>query len=520
MITSLFAAVVLAQPISLPVAADTFTSNKVRLLSQVPLSGFAGNPASGAGCTGYVSASGREYAIIGLRNGTGIVEITNPTAPVKVGHIAGPLSLWHELAVLGNFAYAVTEAGGGMQIIDLTQADSGTVSLASTFTWAGNSRSHTVQASPVTKTVYLNGSADMANGGLIALDATNATAPTLVGTWDVSYVHDSTIWNPTTGPWAGKEIIFACCGFNGLYIIDATNRANMVTLGHIQYLTVGTYCHSGSLSPDGKTFMINDEFDEGSGVSEGATTHLINVENLTAPRYIGTFSNGAEIIDHNSMVQDGHMMLAAYKGGLRVYDVVRTDRIAENGYFDTYPEGQGYDYQGAWGTFAGFPSGNVIISDINRGLFVVDPSEAKGWGAPITAVTAVGANATTAKALRKNDGTRFTLQAPRAGSADVTVKFETAANPRTTIGFSAQVQSATEGDTLVLFVKNVKLNRLQQVSQWTLRSKPTSYSTRFPLAASAFVSATGQIESQWVVIRRARTAGVAAVIDMIRADLK
>lgn len=501
-------------------APEIFTGNKVRLLSHIPLSGFTGNPASGAGCVGYVSPSGREYAIIGLRNGYGVVDISNPSSPTKIGHVQGPSSLWHEVAVLGNYAYGVTEAGGGMQIIDLNQADSGSVTLAGTFTWAGDSRSHTVQASSATKTIFLNGSANMANGGLIALDATNPTSPTLVGTWDTSYVHDCTIWNPTSGPWAGKEIIFACCGFNGLYIVDATDKSNMVTIGHIQYLTAGTYCHSGSLSPDGKTFMINDEFDEGAGVSSGATTHLINVEDLTQPKYLGAYSNGVEIIDHNSMVQDGHLMLAAYKGGLRVYNLAKTDQISESGYFDTFPGADGYDYQGAWGTYAGFPSGNVIISDINRGLFVVDPSEAKGWGAAITQVRASGATASTAKTLRKSDSDLFTLQSSRPGSLDFGVKFQTAANPRTRLTLSTQMRGSTTGDLLMLLVRNVKLNRMQFITQWTLKSGSQTYSTRIPLDTKLFVGADGSIDSQWVVVKRQRSAGVAGEIDMVRAELK
>ena len=44
-----------------------------------------------------------------------------------------------------------------------------------------------------------------------------------------------------------------------------------------------------------------------------------------------------------------------------------------HGWFDTYPEDDATTFSGAWGVFAGFPSGTVIVSDIERGLFVLRP---------------------------------------------------------------------------------------------------------------------------------------------------
>ena len=61
--------------------SQTYQSDSVRFMSQIPLGDFPGAPTSGAGCYGYVSSSGREYVTMGLRNGTSIVDITNPIAP-------------------------------------------------------------------------------------------------------------------------------------------------------------------------------------------------------------------------------------------------------------------------------------------------------------------------------------------------------------------------------------------------------------------------------------------------------
>jgi hypothetical protein len=43
----------------------------------------------------------------------------------------------------------------------------------------------------------------------------------------------------------------------------------------------------------------------------------------------------------------------------------------EIGFFDTHPENNNAVFEGAWSNYPYFPSGSIIISDINRGLFVV-----------------------------------------------------------------------------------------------------------------------------------------------------
>ncbi len=71
------------------------------------------------------------------------------------------------------------------------------------------------------------------------------------------------------------------------------------------------------------------------------------------------------------MIQGDRMYVSAYEGGLRVIDVENPRKLKARGYFDTYPEGENATFNGAWGVYAGFPSGNLIVSDVQRGLFVI-----------------------------------------------------------------------------------------------------------------------------------------------------
>ena len=78
-------------------------------------------------------------------------------------------------------------------------------------------------------------------------------------------------------------------------------------------------------------------------------------------------------IDHNSIVRGNWLYQATYESGLRVYNIKRPKRPRQKAFFDTFPDDDHVGFNGAWGIFAGFPSGVVLISDIQRGLFVLLP---------------------------------------------------------------------------------------------------------------------------------------------------
>ena len=44
-------------------------------------------------------------------------------------------------------------------------------------------------------------------------------------------------------------------------------------------------------------------------------------------------------------------------------------------YFDTYPENDGTAFNGAWSVYPYFSSGNIVISDIDRGMFIIKKNQ-------------------------------------------------------------------------------------------------------------------------------------------------
>ncbi len=358
------------------VAGESFAASGVALKSWFPLNTLDAAATSGNSCWGYISPAGREYAIIGISSGTAWVEITDPANAQLRAFRTGPTSLWRDMRVFGTTCYCASEGGSGIQIFDMSQLDAtGNVTVLGTInTPTGtNAATHTLAIDTVSGTLFRAGGG---SNGIRMYDVnTTPGNPPYVGAWSSIYVHEMTPHTYTSGVYAGKQIAFCCGGGNGgnantgLYIVDVTNKAAPVQLGFVTY-PGARYCHQGWLSEDLKYFYINDELDEGATTTT-CDTIVINVQSLTAPTYVGKFTNGNPSIGHNLFTKNGLVFEANYRSGMRVFDLgVSQTNPPEVAYFDTYPAGDAANFNGLWNVWPYFPSGTIIGSDLERGLFV------------------------------------------------------------------------------------------------------------------------------------------------------
>lgn len=352
--------------------AGDFPASNVTLLSWVPLNNFPNEQRSGNDCWGYVSPSGREYAVFGMQSGFSVLDVTDPTFPRQIGFIPGASSLWRDVKVIGHYAYGVSEGGLGIQVIDLSQADDGIVIHLKNQMQQGHSSTHNIAANPDSGYLYLCG-ANIGNGGLVAVSTADPTDPVIVGAWTSRYVHDAQIISYTSGPMAGREIAYCCTTGNGVDVIDVTDKSNMFRIGGHRY-PGARYCHQAWASSDLQYLFVNDEMDEGTSFSV-TTTHVLDISDPANPFEVGTFTSGAESTDHNLYVVGNLAFEANYTSGLRVFDISDPLSPSQIAYLDTSPNRDGIGYHGAWSTYPFFPSGTVLISDIERGLFVLRVGE-------------------------------------------------------------------------------------------------------------------------------------------------
>jgi len=349
-----------------------FSAENVALLSWLSSEDITGVTQTANDVWGYVSPSGREYAIIGLRRGTAFIEVTDPLNPKVIKTINGRSSIWRDMAVYDEYAYSVTEAGGGIQVIDLRKIDRGKVKIVHRVEDLGLATVHNITINPDSGYAYLSGS-NLAGGGLVAVDLSDPENPVVEpGNWPDSYVHDALVLSYTKGKHTGREIAFAFAGPTGVAIIDVTDKANMFTIDTLTYPGLA-FSHSGAIDRKNKYLYANDELDELDGNVATSTTYLFKIKDFENSRYLGSFSTGVTTIDHNSIVRGNWLYQANYESGLRVYNIKRPKRPSQEAFFDTFPDDDHVGFNGAWGVFAGFPSGVVLISDIQRGLFVLLP---------------------------------------------------------------------------------------------------------------------------------------------------
>ncbi|MFO0837854.1 MAG: choice-of-anchor B family protein [Phycisphaerae bacterium] len=348
-----------------------FPASGITLMSWLPLAEFGTQHVNGNSCTGYVSPSGREYAIMGLSHGTGFVEITDPGNAQIVTVKVGPTSLWRDMKTYGNYCYCISEGGGGIQVFDISQIDAGVITQLGSVTTGGATATHTLALNAASGYLYRCGGS---GNGLRIYSLTNPASPTFVASWVSRYVHEAQIVSYTSGPYAGKEIAFCCGGTNngfnntGLYILDVTNKAAITQLGFVTWPNAG-YSHQIWLSDDRRYAYVNDELDE---ETFGLTmrTLIIDVQNLSTPTLTSTFSNGNTSIDHNLYVKGNLIFESNYRSGLHVIDATNPTAPVEIANFDTWPPDDFAYYNSLWNNYPFYPSGTIIGSDIEKGLFV------------------------------------------------------------------------------------------------------------------------------------------------------
>ncbi len=326
---------------------------------------------------------GKEYAIVGLGNGTAFIDISNPTNPVYLAKINGfsGSSTWRDIKVYQNHAYIVTDVNNnddGMQVFDLTRLRDITnppQTLTPDNRYTGFGDAHNIVINEETGFAYAVGTSTF-NGGGHYIDLSDPVNPVAAGGSSLGgYSHDAqvVIYNgPDNDYNDGSRELYFGSNEDRVVVIDVTDKNNPVMIKEIMYNNDG-YTHQGWLTEDQRFFILGDETDElGFGFNTRTIVFdLLDLDANTPPRF--EYYGPSEAIDHNGYVKGDKLYLSNYRAGLRVLDIsdIANGNMVEEGYFDSYPANDGADFDGAWSVYPYFESGNIVISDINRGFLLV-----------------------------------------------------------------------------------------------------------------------------------------------------
>ena len=356
--------------------ADGFSCQGVDLRKRIPLGALGGTAANDI--WGWVdSATGAEYALVGLDNGTAFVDVSNPEQPVVLGRLPTQTvaSTWRDIKVYRDHAYIVADHAGshGMQVFDLARLrDAMPPQLFTPDVQYGDFGSaHNIAINQDSGFAYVVGS-DTCGHGLHMIDLSTPNNPQFAGCHDPSPTHDTqcVIYSGPDANHAGREICFSS-NEDHVAIVDVSDKPAPVTLATLTYPQLG-FVHQGWLSEDQRFFLLGDESDElRFGVP--TRTHVIDVSVLDAPVYLFAYEADTAAIDHNLYVLGNRVFQANYTAGLRILEFgdLSQAELTEVAYFDTYPASDAPEFRGAWSVYPYLPSGTLVVSDIQGGLFIL-----------------------------------------------------------------------------------------------------------------------------------------------------
>ncbi|MFM1876753.1 MAG: hypothetical protein RL266_2490 [Bacteroidota bacterium] len=300
--------------------------------------------------------NGREYALVGVNNGFSIVDVQDPTNPTEVYFEQGASSIWRDPFYHNGHAYCVTEGGGGLLIVDMSPLP-GSTNLPTTLYTGTNipwSSAHNMFIDTENDKAYIFGSNNI--DGVIILDISTPMAPVELGVWNTHYIHDGFVRGDT---------LWAACLEAGTFLIDVSTPSNPVVLAN--WITPSVFAHNVWPSDDNAFCYTTDEVESGfiAGYDMSNLQNVVETDKVQHPL-------SENVIPHNAHFMNDYVITSHYRDGLTIHDVSDPSNIVLTGYFDSSPLSGG-GFNGSWGAWPYLPSGNILIADIEEGLFVVGP---------------------------------------------------------------------------------------------------------------------------------------------------
>lgn len=332
-----------------------------------------------------VAQGGREYAIMGTTTGTYVFDVTDPSTADVVDFLPGSNNPGAQFVVhrdyhdYGGYLYMVSDEDRiGLQIYDMQY-------LPDSLSLVYNSdtlfeRSHNIFIDSAAQRLYVCALSTV-SGLSYPLNVYSLADPL-----DPSFEFTITGFGHAHDVFARNDTAYINAGTSGgLWIMDLTTGTPQLLNNLSNYPDRG-YNHSGWLSEDGEIYVFADE-------TYGTRLKVCDVSDPSNPIILDTVGSGVDTnsVAHNLMIKDDLLYVSYYHDGLQIFDISNPSSVNKVAYFDTYLPPDHSSYRGNWGVYAFLPSGRILASDMQSGLFVLglDPvvlatearlSEQKDWG--------------------------------------------------------------------------------------------------------------------------------------------
>lgn len=311
-----------------------------------------------------MAVNNREIAIIGSTAGTHFFDVTDPANSSEVAFVAGAYIgggvIHRDYHDFDGYLYVVCDEGSSstLQIIDVSNLPNSVNTVYDSD--ALFTKAHNIFIDTATAKLY----ACASNTAMDIYSLNDPVNPILLYSYtNVGHVHDAYVRNDTA---------YLNCGNDGFRIVDFS-ALDLPLPPPIPYIELGSltsypdagYNHSGWLSDDRTIYAMQDE-------NHGYDVKILDVSDLNNISVLATFNSGvdSQSMAHNGIIKGDNLYLSYYHDGLRVFDISDPYNPIQTWEYDTYAPNSHASYKGAWGVYPNLPSGNIIVSDMQTGLYV------------------------------------------------------------------------------------------------------------------------------------------------------
>ena len=315
-----------------------------------------------------------EIAVIGSTLGIHFIDVTDPTNPIELtdafvqGATFGPQLVHRDFHDYQGFLYVVADENNSstLQIVDIRNLPESTTVVSDNNDLL--SRSHNVFVDSTQARLYACGIRRTTGRDAMSIyDISDPANPVELGIYnnvgnvEIPYVHDIFVRD---------HIAYLNSGNDGFFVIDFTDPDDPILLGTMNDYVQAGYNHSGWLDSKGHYYFLADE-------NHGLELKVVDVCEPNDLEVVQTFGTGSGIpssIPHNVLIDCNILYASWYYEGVQVFDISDPTNPVRIGFYDTSEVPDDFSFAGNWGVYPYLPSGNILASDMQDGLFILENS--------------------------------------------------------------------------------------------------------------------------------------------------
>lgn len=323
--------------------------------------------------TGYYdSISKKEYIIAGSTDSIYFLDVSNPTQ-IKVCDVADGKAknvVNRDYECYSHYAYCVSDNGnkGSLQVFDLQYLPDSVHKVYDSDSMSVNTHSIFIDAK--SKRLYLAINR-LKLGGVVALDIMgleNPEHPIWIGRLEVpTYADGGPLFRNVHEVYVRNDTAYCSVEYQGLWIFDLRDLKKQRLINFIKEYPENGYNHSSMLDATGKNIVFTDE------IPGGLAIKLFDISDFNAPKLVSLFRSNPKATAHNAYWIGNFAYVSYYHDGFYIFDLSDKSKPSIAGYYHTsaWPPSSYDGYKGCWGVYPYLPSGNIAVSDMGEGIFML-----------------------------------------------------------------------------------------------------------------------------------------------------